>query len=287
MKRRLLLLVTFLLLEFFFEGFTFNVVHAAVPTAAIDKLSKSGKYFNNLIPISDKNLNFSYYYSKNMKRGLGSNHSVAYTNEAQGAGNSLTIVFSNETLYFQEDMEKMPYVANFIPGDSLDKWVTSLYNGKKEYGIKYKITEKQSNMYIVKQWTNNETESSYIFYKISNGVPLYMSIEAKGTFLKSINNVLSEAKVIFSNFNSIKSYAENPNIGFYVVSIGSFSDKKSAEKAESDAKSKGFSPYISEEKEAYKVNIAAFRVKSNSESVQQDAIKKGFKNSSIYYKIRK
>ncbi len=246
------------------------------------------KYFNNLTAVNDTKKNMTFKISDNMKLvSDNTNFIKVYRITGATENDNIIISFTNYTLFSQDDLISRPYLATFIPGDSLDKWVTSLINGVNNYSaIKKtsKIIEKQSNLYVVDTWFKGS--ESYEFYKISNGVPLSMEVSTSGSYEKDFTNIKNEARSLFGSFNSIKSYSQNPNIYFYVIVLGTYKNKASADKAVIAAKAKGISTYISGENGNYKVNAASFRIKANAER-EQSRLKTLGLNSSLEYRLSK
>lgn len=264
---------------------------SAITSATIDSLSKTGKYFNGLNLVNDTKRNLTYYVPSKFPKVNDLNYGVIFRLSDEKNDSRLSLMYTNSTLYSQADFANMPFEANFMPGDSLDKWVNKLFSSMLTFygeGFHYQFIEKQSNMYIVKYYYGEFYDHpTYSFYKISNGVPISMTVNATPNYSKVINNILNEAKTLFQNFNSIKSYAISPNIGLYYVSIGSFKVKSNAENAEKLAKSKGFTTNITFSNNIYRVNIGAFRIRTNADSLLKSAIAKGFKDTFLYHEIKK
>ncbi len=268
----------------------FNFAFAAAPSQ-IDVLSKSEKYFNNLKLVNDTKRNMSYYVPQGLPSSGSNDYQVRFLKSTPSTDSRLSLIYTNSTLYSQADFAYMPFESSFTPSDTLDTWVTKLFKAMDSFygtGFHYEIIEKQSNMYIVKYYYGEFNDPApYSFYKIQNGVPLSMTVSGSGDYGKNFSAVLNEAKTLFANFKPIKSYSQNPNIGFYFVCIGSFKDRANADKLAAQAKAKGIQTNIVSAGGFYRVNIGAFRIKTNAESLQKSAISKGFKDTFLYYEIRK
>lgn len=287
MKKMNLILSTIFCSILLLGKLTFKTTSAVTP---VDTLSKTGKYFNNLKLINDTRRNIMYYAPKSFKESVNVNHCASFLLSNEKTDERISVLYSNNTLFSAINLKDMPYEASFVPGDTLDKWVTKLFSAMSSFygeGLHYDFIEKQSNMYIVKySYGEFDDNPVYTFYKISNGVPLSMSI-GTSNYSNVIEDIVEEAKILFNNFNSIKSYASNPNIGFYYVCIGSFKIKSNADNLARKAKSKGFDINVVLQNSFYRVYIGAFRIRTNAESLQKSAISKGFKDTFLYYRIKK
>ncbi len=242
--------------------------------------------------IKNTELNISYYIPIGMAIYETTNYFESFIKQSYD-GSSLIVEYCNETLPSQEELLERPYLAKFTPGDSLEKWTTKYCDDLQKDDIQYEFIEKQNNMYILETWTKIVSEDdpdygfTYIFFKISSGVPLTMRILGHRNLAKNGNKqlALNDGKELFKNFNSIKPYSENPNISFYMVCIGTFKNTINAYNVEEKAKSLGLSAYTSFEGGFYRVTIGSYRIKANAQAAQNSAIEKGFTDAFLYTKI--